>query len=420
SDGNGGTDTQTVTVTVDAVNDAPVAQAGTASGDEDTVISGSVAASDVDGDTLTFALATDGTNGAVTMAADGSYSYTPDGDFNGNDSFTYTVSDGNGGTDTQTVTITVNAVNDAPVAQADTGSGNEDTVISGTVAASDVDGDALSFALATDGANGAVTMAADGSYSYTPDGDFNGSDSFTYTVSDGNGGTDTQTVTVTVDAVNDAPVAQAGTASGNEDTVISGSVAASDVDGDALTFALATDGTNGAVTMAADGSYSYTPDGDFNGSDSFTYTVSDGNGGTDTQTVTITVNAVNDAPVAQADMASGNEDTVISGSVAASDVDGDTLTFALATDGANGAVTMAADGSYSYTPDGDFNGSDSFTYTVSDGNGGTDTQTVTITVNAVNDAPVAQALSATGDEDMLISGTLAASDVDGDSLSFAL
>ncbi|WP_157888301.1 Ig-like domain-containing protein, partial [Neptunicoccus sediminis] len=106
SDGNGGTDTQTVTVTVDAVNDAPVAQAGTASGDEDTVISGRVAASDVDGDTLTFALATDGANGAVTMAADGSYSYTPDGDFNGSDSFTYTVSDGNGGTDAQTVTIT--------------------------------------------------------------------------------------------------------------------------------------------------------------------------------------------------------------------------------------------------------------------------------------------------------------------------
>ncbi|WP_157888302.1 cadherin-like domain-containing protein, partial [Neptunicoccus sediminis] len=212
-----------------------------------------------------------------------------------------------------------------------------DTVISGSVAASDVDGDALSFALATDGANGEVTMAADGSYSYTPDGDFNGSDSFTYTVSDGNGGTDTQTVTVTVNAVNDAPVARAGTAVGDEDTVISGSVAASDVDGDTLIFTLATDGANGAVTMAADGSYSYTPDGDFNGSDSFTYTVSDGNGGIDTQTVTITVNAVNDAPVAQAGTASGDEDTVISGSVAASDVDGDALSFALATDGANGA-----------------------------------------------------------------------------------
>ncbi|MDR6265897.1 Ig-like domain-containing protein [Roseobacter sp. N2S] len=420
SDGNGGTDTQTVTITVDAVNDAPVAQAGTASGDEDTVISGSVAATDVDLDGLTFALETDGTNGTVLMNANGSYTYTPAADFNGSDSFTYTVSDGNGGTDTQTVTITVDAVNDAPVAQAGTASGDEDTVISGSVAATDVDLDGLTFALETDGTNGTVLMNANGSYTYTPATDFNGSDSFTYTVSDGNGGTDTQTVTITIDAVNDAPVAQAATVTGDEDTVISGSVAATDVDLDGLTFALETDGTNGTVLMNANGSYTYTPATDFNGSDSFTYTVSDGNGGTDTQTVTITVDAVNDTPVAQAGTASGDEDTVISGSVAATDVDLDGLTFALETDGTNGTVLMNANGSYTYTPAADFNGSDSFTYTVSDGNGGTDTQTVTITVDAVNDAPVAQAATVTGDEDTIISGTVVATDVEGDSLTYSL
>ncbi|PLS20364.1 hypothetical protein C0U40_17155 [Amylibacter cionae] len=420
TDGNGGFTSKTVEITITGENDDPVAQAGTVSGDEDTVISGSVAATDVDGDTLTFALATDGSNGSVILAADGSYTYTPAADFNGTDSFTYTVSDGNGGTDTQTVNITVNAVNDAPVAQAAMASGDEDTVISGTVAATDVDGDTLTFALATDGTNGSVVMAADGSYAYTPDADFNGTDSFTYTVSDGNGGTDTQTVNIRVDAVNDAPVAQAGTASGDEDTVISGMLLASDVDGDTLRYAVETQATHGTVAIRPDGSYAYTPGADFNGTDSFTYTVSDGNGGTDTQTVNITVNAVNDAPVAQAGMASGDEDTVISGTVAASDVDGDTLTFALATDGSNGSVVMAADGSYAYTPDADFNGTDSFTYTVSDGNGGTDTQTVNIRVDAVNDAPVAQAGTASGDEDTVISGTLLASDVDGDTLRFAV
>ncbi|MBR9863022.1 MAG: tandem-95 repeat protein [Rhodobacteraceae bacterium] len=388
SDGNGGFTSKTVDITITGENDDPVAQAGTASGDEDTVISGSVAASDVDGDTLTFALATDGANGSVVMAADGSYTYTPVADFNGTDSFTYTVSDGNGGTDTQTVNITVNAVNDAPVAQAGTASGDEDTVISGTVAASDVDGDTLTFALATDGANGSVVMAADGSYAYTPDADFNGTDSFTYTVSDGNGGTDTQTVRIRVDAVNDAPVAQAGTASGDEDTVISGTLLASDVDGDTLRFAVETQATHGTVAIRPDGSYAYTPGANFNGTDSFTYTVSDGNGGTDTQTVNITVNAVNDAPEGLTSELEVDEDGTLSGVLLARDIDGDSLTFSLGTAASNGVVTVAADGSFTYTPSANYFGTDSFAYTVDDGNGGVVSKTVLIDVASVNDAPV--------------------------------
>ena len=150
-----------------------------------------------------------------------------------------------------------------------------------------------------------------------------------------------------------------------------------------------TQGANGTVTFAG-GSVTYTPNANFNGSDSFTYTVSDGNGGTDTATVNVTVNPVNDAPVANNDSATTDEDTPVTVNVVANDTDveGDTLTVSAVTQGANGTVTFAG-GCVTYTPNGNFNGSDSFTYTVSDGNGGTDTATVNVTVNPVNDAPVA-------------------------------
>ena len=129
--------------------------------------------------------------------------------------------------------------------------------------------------------------------------------------------------------------------------------------------------------VKTNGSYIYTPNPDFNGGDSFTFTANDGAGGSDTATVTLTVNAVNDAPVAQDGSASGNEDTPISGTVVATDVDGLTLTYALGVQAANGTVVVNTDGTYTYTPKPNFNGTDSFTFTANDGAGGSDTATIT-------------------------------------------
>jgi VCBS repeat-containing protein len=426
SDGQGGTATGTMTIEVAGVNDAPITSGGTAAVAEDGAVSGVLSASDVDGDPLAYAVATGPQNGTLTLNADGTYVYMPDANFNGTDGFTYTVSDGNGGTATGTVAIDVAAVNDAPTTAGATAATAEDSTVNGQIAAADVDGDDLAFALAEGGApaNGTVTVNPDGSYSYAPNADFNGTDSFTYTVSDGNGGTATGTITVEVAAVNDAPTTGGATATADEDNVVTGQIAASDVDGDALSFALAEGGApaNGTVTVNPDGSYSYVPDADFNGTDSFTYTVSDGNGGTTTGTVAIDVAAVNDAPTTADATASVAEDGVLTGQIAASDVDGDALSFALAEGGApaNGTVTVNPDGSYSYVPAADFNGTDSFTYTVSDGNGGTATGTITVEVAAVNDAPETAGAAVAGTEDTVVTGQLAATDIDGDALAFAL
>ena len=172
---------------------------------------------------------------------------------------------------------------------------------------------------------------------------------------------------MTVAAVNDAPVAQNGSASSNEDTPIGGTLVATDVESPALTYTLGAQALHGTVVVNSDGSYTYTPNPNFNGTDSFTFTASDGTAGSNTATVTLTVAAVNDAPVAQNGSASGNEDTPITGTLIATDVESLTLTYALAAQALHGTVVVNSDGTYTYTPNPDFNGTDSFTFTANDG-----------------------------------------------------
>jgi hypothetical protein len=323
---------------------------------------------------------------------------------------------------TSAPTAAVANVNDPPVANNDSTSTSEDTPITVNVVGndSDVEGDPLTVSAVTQGANGTVTFSG-GSVTYTPNANFNGSDSFTYTVSDGNGGTAMATVSVTVNPVNDVPVANNDSATTNEDTPVTVNVVANDTDveNETLTVSAVTQGANGTVTFAG-GSVTYTPNANFNGSDSFTYTVSDGNGGTATATVSVTVNPVNDAPVANADSATTNEDSPITVNVVGNDTDveGDMLVVSGVAQGSNGTATFAG-GSVTYTPNVNFNASDSFTYTVSDGNGGTATATVNVTVNAVNDAPVANNDSATVGEDTPITVNVVGNDTDveGDPLA---
>ncbi len=170
--------------------------------------------------------------------------------------------------------------------------------------------------------------------------------------------------------MNDAPVASSGSFATAEDTAFSGNLpAATDVDGDALTYAAgSTAPAHGTVVVNSDGSFTYTPTANFNGSDSFTYAVSDGTA-TVERTMTVTVAPVNDAPVASSGSFATAEDTAFSGNLpAAIDVDGDALTYAAgSTAPAHGTVVVNSDGSFTYTPTANFNGSDSFTYAVSDG-----------------------------------------------------
>ncbi len=414
---SGETSTQTVTLTINSVNDLTAAD-DVASEDEDTTISSTVVANDstTSGGVLTYAVETGVSNGSLVFNSDGSYDYTPNANFVGTDSFTYTVTDADSGeSSTQTVSLTVNPVTDLSAAD-DVASGNEDTTISASVASNDntTSGGVLSYAVDTGVSNGSLVFNSDGSYDYTPNANFNGTDSFTYTVTDAaSGETSTQTVTLTINSVNDLTAAD-DVASGDEDTTISSTVAANDstTSGGVLTYAVDAGVTNGSLVFNSDGSYDYTPNANFSGTDSFTYTVTDAaSGESSTQTVSLTVNPVTDLSAAD-DVASGNEDTTINSTVAANDStsSGGVLTYAVDTGVTNGSLVFNSDGSYDYTPNANFNGTDSFTYTVTDAASGESLiQTVSLTVNPVTDL-VANDDVATGDEDTTISSTVVAND----------
>ncbi|WP_415796351.1 cadherin-like domain-containing protein, partial [Mycolicibacterium frederiksbergense] len=155
-----------VSITINAVNDAPVTVDDSFSTDEDTALTGNVLTndSDVDGNTLTVALVDGPANGTLTLNPDGSFTYTPAADFNGADSFSYTAGDGTTTSSVATVSITINPINDAPVTVDDSFGTDEDTALTGNVLTndSDVDGDALTATLVDGPTNGTLTLNADG------------------------------------------------------------------------------------------------------------------------------------------------------------------------------------------------------------------------------------------------------------------
>ncbi|MDB9922582.1 Ig-like domain-containing protein, partial [Polaribacter sp.] len=433
SDGELSDTTGTLTITVTAVNDAPVAMADTATVLEDSALTNIDIVSndtDVEGDTLTLITATPDGSGTVSVNADGvSVDYTPAANFNGTETITYTVSDGTD-TSTGTLTITVTAVNDAPVAVSDTATVEEDTSLTVDVISNDTDvdvTDTLTLITATPDGSGTVSVNADGvSVDYTPAANFNGTETITYTVSDGTD-TSTGTLTITVTSVNDAPVAIADTASVDEDTSLTVDVILNDTDvdiTDTLTLILATTDGSGTVSVNADGvSVDYTPAANFNGTETITYIVFDG---TDTSigTLTITVIPVNDAPVAVSDTATVLEDSALTNIDIVSndtDVEGDTLTLTAATTDGSGIVSVNADGlSVDYTPAANFDGIEVITYAVSDGVDSDDTGILTITVTAIPEAPVAVSDTATLLEDADLTSVNVVSndtDIDGDSLT---
>ncbi|MBC7967581.1 MAG: tandem-95 repeat protein, partial [Fuerstia sp.] len=191
----------------------------------------------------------------------------------------------------------------------------------------------------------------------------------------------------------------------NEDSSVTLNVAANDSVGlSPSSIELGTSPTNGTVTIGSNGNLTYTPNANFNGTDTFTYLIYGLDGDARTATVTVVVGAVDDVPLAANDAFTTNEDQPVTGTVATNDSglgDGG-LTFSQLSSPVNGTLSWSSNGSFTYTPAANFSGTDTFTYRVTDADGDTSTATVTITVNAVNDAPTTTNDSVTTDEDTSI------------------
>ncbi len=475
-DGAGGSVSDTFVLTV--TNPAPVAADDTNGGGDHTVLSGNVllgtissgtgvggADTDPDGDTLVITLVQSGastvaagaplslTYGSITVAANGSYTFTPNALANGlangvsvTETITYTVSDGEGGTDTAILTLTITGGNDAPNSTAISNqTGVDAATVSFNVAGnfSDPDaGDTLTFSATglppglSISAAGLITGTIDPSASVT------GPFSVTVTATDALGLTTSRTFSWTI--TNPAPIARNDAFATTENAVSTGNVFAnngngldSDPDGDtlsvsavngsALNVGAGVTGSNGGTfTVQSDGTYSFNPGTAFDNlatgatrTTTATYTLSDGEGGTATATITVTVTGTNDAPVAANDSFTVAEDGSVTINVRANDtdvdvgntlsvthVDGSPISLGNPVTVTNGTVALTATGTLVFTPAPNYNGPAAFDYTISDGQGGTATATVSGTVTPVNDAPVAVNDTNAGTENLNLTGNV--------------
>jgi hypothetical protein len=286
ADGAAESNAAAVNITVNAVNDAPVARDVSASTPEDTPKAVSLNASDVDGDSLTFTVVSAPAHG-VLAGTGASRTYTPDENYHGSDSFTYRAGDGVTDSNLATVSLTVISVNDAPVARDLSASTPEDTPKQLTLNASDVDGDGLTFTIVSGPSNG-VLSGSGANRTYTPNANYNGPDSFTYRASDGAADSNLATVSLTVESVNDAPSCESLPLTIDEDGSGTVTPVCTDPDGDAVSVAIVNQPLKGGASVVA-GDLRYTPTPNANGSDSFTYRGSDGQHVGAPATVSVTI-----------------------------------------------------------------------------------------------------------------------------------
>ncbi|HCH4467310.1 TPA: tandem-95 repeat protein [Vibrio parahaemolyticus] len=362
-------------------------------------------------------------NGTVSVNPDGSVTYTPNDNYHGTDSFTYIVTSG-GVSESAIVEVNVTPANDAPVAKDDIATTQEDTAVTIDVLPNDtdVDGDKLSIESVSVPKEQGTVEVVDGKLVFTPAENFNGDAEITYTVTDG-ALTDQATVKVTVNAVNDTPVVESNIADQTlaEDFTpytIDLNTAFSDVDNvdGELTFSVS--GNSNIQVAIVNGIATITPTADWNGSETLTFTATDPSGESVSQPVNFTV-----APVADivADKATVVEDTSTVIKVLGNDTfEGDGKVVSLDTNNgpANGTVSVNPDGSVTYTPNDNYQGTDSFTYIVTSG-GVSESTTVSVDVTPVNDAPVAKDDTAITDEDTPVTIDVLPNDngIDGDKLS---
>ena len=445
----------TIIITVDPVEDPPVAVDDVTTTDEDTPVAIDIVGNDNDPDgnlDPTSVVITDQPdNGTITVdPLTGEVTYTPDPEFNGTDSFEYSICDSGmpSTCDTALVTITIDSVNDPPIAIDDAETTDEDvpTVIDVLNNDSDSDGtlDPGSVAVVNGPSNGTISIdPTTGEITYTPDPNFNGTDTFEYVVCD-NGAPvlcDTAMVTMTVDPVDDPVLAVDDTKTTDEDVPVVVDVLDNDSDPDGpldpSSVQVIIGPNNGTVSVdPTTGEITYTPDPNFNGVDSFDYVtcnipVPSQNGigiQCDTATVTITIDPVNDAPIAVDDAETTDEDVPVVVAVLNNDGDIDSnldpSSVQVISGPSNGTVSVNPNtGDVTYTPDPNYNGTDTFEYVVCDlpmpSQNGTgvqcDTATVTITIDPVNDAPLAVDDAETTDEDVPVTIDVLNNDSDSDS-----
>jgi VCBS repeat-containing protein len=451
------------------VNLAPIANDDLATTSERQSIDIDVLANDRDpnpGDEIRIVgVQAEGLLGLVTLNADGTINYDPNGRFThlgvgetATETFSYTVADQHGKASTATVTVRITGVNDAPEAADDHARTTEKKAVTINVLANDTDPDVNDqlqvVGVDATGLQGSLAFIGNGQFAYDPNGRFDylgkgqtATETFRYAVSDQHGATDIATVEILIEGVNDAPVANDDLVAVSEKGEVRFNALANDFDpdlGDTIRvtnlFSLGNSvgqrwiNHDGTVTYRPAGAYDYLGQGEV-AYQQFGYTVADQHGATDTGVITVQIVGVNDAPVAKDDKVHTDEKSLVQINVLANDFDPDKNdvfgVVAVDTTGLEGELTYLGDGKFAYDPNGQFDhlakgetATETFRYAIADQHGAFDIATAKVVIHGVNDAPTAVADHFVGYQDFGFYAPLSALlgndfDIDGDPIQFA-
>lgn len=396
---------------VSLANSAPVAGNATWVVDEDVLASSPLpVAIDAEGNSVTYSLVgTSSQRGLATVLASGTLIYQGPPDYNGPDIVQYKVTDSLGASNTYSVAITVRPLNDAPVAVGKSYAGPEDAPIVGTIGANDVDSPTVTLRITSQPRHGSVVLGANGAFTYSPNRDYSGADSFSFIANDGQAdSTLPAVVTLNVSPINDPPVLStqipdmAATAKAPFTFIVLPNVF---TDVDSATLALVATLADGSALPAwltfnpATATFSGTPQAQNVGALTIRVTASDGsaNASTSDTFVLSVLRGENSAPISAAGSGSTQEDSTLSATLpGATDPDGDSITFEKASDPSHGSVVVGPSGSYLYTPAANYSGADMFGFKISDGKGGVASYVMNLTVVSVPDTFVG-----TNDADIL-------------------
>ena len=375
--------TGNVRVTVRSVNDPPRLEPASFTTAEDTSLQIVLAATDVDGDTLTYNVVDLPTRGML-QGSGATRTYAPNPNLHGTDGFRVTASDGTVAVGPIVHTIVVTPVNDTPAATPQNRAAVEDTPLAIQLAGSDVDGDALTYTVVEQPAHGLVTGTPP-NVTYIPNPNFFGTDRFGFVSSDATTASPVAHVTIAIAPVNDAPIAAAATVALDEDTSKPITLRATDPEGDAITFELGAPPSHGTVLGTAP-SVSYTPQTNYHGPDQFGFVARDASGASSSAEIRLAVAPINDTPIAIAQVVQTDQDVPKPITLAGTDVDGDALTFDIVTQPQHGI--LAGTGALrEYRPAAGFAGTASFTFSARDALSVSAAATVTIEVRATTPTP---------------------------------
>ena len=391
SDGKIDSNSVTVSIMVTPVNDPPAADNQNVTIKVDKSLPLTLTGSDFDSEKITFDIDTEPVNGSLSkmpgFETNGKIIYTPKSGYTGSDSFTFVTNDGESKSKPATVKINVTQ-NNPPVAEIESINTVEDAPVTVTLKGNDPDGDPLVYKIVSEPLHGKLSGNIP-NLTYIPNENYNGPDSFTYTTNDGKADSFVATVSLTIKSINDSPIAQPGSLITQEDTPVPVTLIATDPDGDMLIYILVSKPEHGTLSQRPPDMV-YTPDENYNGSDSFSFKASDGINDSNIVDVSITVQPVEDAPIAVSEKSvSLNEDTPTNITLEVNDPDGDPLTYKIERAPSYGTLTGTGP-QVIYTPKKNFNFLDSFTFSASDGRNKSNIGTVYITVNSVNDPPNAK------------------------------